>query len=528
MTQPPRQGSYDEVLYPGYPYAQTHPDRLATLGTLFGMNPAPVDRCRVLEIGCGNGANLIPMAHGLPGSEFVGFDLAARPIEKGREMIAALGLTNITLSRMDIMAATADLGSFDYIIAHGIYSWVAPEIRDKIMAICAAHLTPRGIAYISYNAYPGGHLRDMGREMMLFHTRGITEPDQKVRQACALLHFITESRPERNAYRGLLHDMLEGITARVSSHGPAPFYHDALEEFNEPMYFWRFMEHAERHGLQFLAEANFSSMKDDIFSPEVNELLRGFSGDIVAKEQYLDFLNGRQFRQTLLCRADVPLDRSEGVLERVPQLRAASSAKPEPAEVTSDLLSAEEFRGPRRETVKTSHPLAKAALLHLGELWPQSVSFEELLAAARARVGSRGNEEESSASTLAKILWGGYCTGLVELHAQVPRLAVKVSERPEASSVARLQSQSQPTVTNLCHQRVLIDGVIAQRLLVLLDGTRDRDALLEELRPLVKSGEATLLKEGKPVTDVTEALKILADELDPHLERLARLALLAA
>jgi tRNA G46 methylase TrmB len=66
--------AYDEVLYPSYTHNQTHPDRLATIATLFGLTPAPVERCRVLELGCGNGSNLVPMAYGLPGSEFVGID----------------------------------------------------------------------------------------------------------------------------------------------------------------------------------------------------------------------------------------------------------------------------------------------------------------------------------------------------------------------------------------------------------------------------------------------------------------------
>lgn len=82
--------SYDEVLYPGYAYRQTHPDRLATMATLFGMTPAPVEGCRVLELGCGEGGNLIPMAFGLPRSQFLGIDLAQRPIQKGQAMVEAL------------------------------------------------------------------------------------------------------------------------------------------------------------------------------------------------------------------------------------------------------------------------------------------------------------------------------------------------------------------------------------------------------------------------------------------------------
>src|SRR5215210_2096307 len=106
--------AYDEVLYSSYAFSQTHPDRLATLATLFGMNPTPVTQCRVLELGCGDGSNLIPMAYGLPGSEFVGIDLAARPIANGQEMIETLGLKNITLRALDVMQIAPDFGQFDY------------------------------------------------------------------------------------------------------------------------------------------------------------------------------------------------------------------------------------------------------------------------------------------------------------------------------------------------------------------------------------------------------------------------------
>src|SRR3954463_3763212 len=88
---------YDRVLYPSETHSQTHPNRLAVIGRLFGLEPAPVDRCRGLELGCGNGGNLVPMAWGLPQSEFAGIDLASRPIAQGQEMIEELGMRNIRL-----------------------------------------------------------------------------------------------------------------------------------------------------------------------------------------------------------------------------------------------------------------------------------------------------------------------------------------------------------------------------------------------------------------------------------------------
>ena len=145
---------------------QTHPDRLATVARLFGLAAAAPGACRVLELGCGDGGNLIPMALQLPRSEFTGIDLAGDAIHEGHVVVSALGLQNITLRQLDLMEAGPDLGEFDYIIAHGLYSWVPSEVRERLLRICRVNLAPSGVAYVSYNTYPGFHRREMFREMM--------------------------------------------------------------------------------------------------------------------------------------------------------------------------------------------------------------------------------------------------------------------------------------------------------------------------------------------------------------------------
>ena len=105
---------YDALLYPGKPFINTHPGRLATLAWLHGMQPAPVSRCRVLELGCGDGGNLIPMAYQSPDSQFIGIDLSRRSIAAGNERLAGLGLSNISLLHLDVMDIGADFGVFDY------------------------------------------------------------------------------------------------------------------------------------------------------------------------------------------------------------------------------------------------------------------------------------------------------------------------------------------------------------------------------------------------------------------------------
>src|SRR4051812_46199373 len=167
---------YDSVRYSNYPYGQTHPDRLATVAILYGLHPPDPFTARVLEIGCGAGGNLIAMAAATPGLSALGVDLAAGPIADGQRAIAEIGLTNVELRRGDVRELP-DLGEFDYVVAHGVYSWIPPDARDALLASIRSVLTPTGVAYVSFNAEPGGYFRRMLRDAGLWHARDADQGD---------------------------------------------------------------------------------------------------------------------------------------------------------------------------------------------------------------------------------------------------------------------------------------------------------------------------------------------------------------
>src|SRR5438034_569650 len=201
----PPGSSYDQIPYPSRAFPATHPDRLYTVARLSGMNPTPVERCRVLEIGCAAGGNLMPMAETLPQSTFVGLDFSTRQIATGNEIVSALGLKNIQLLHKDIMDVGPELGSFDYIIAHGVYSWVPERVRDRLLDICDKRLVPNGVAYISYNVYPGWALRRSIRDLMHFHVRNVADSAQQAAQSRELLMFLAASVFEAaENYAGIL------------------------------------------------------------------------------------------------------------------------------------------------------------------------------------------------------------------------------------------------------------------------------------------------------------------------------------
>jgi SAM-dependent methyltransferase len=176
----PTIASYEEVPFDSGPVTNSHPDALATVATLYGMTPPPLDGCRVLELGCSTGGNLLSMALSLPDSTFVGIDLAPRQITQARALAATLGLTNVDLRAMSIADVDDDLGMFDYIVCHGVYSWVPEPIREAILRVCSRNLAPNGVAFVSYNTFPGWHARAMVREMIVFHDDPTRPPMERV------------------------------------------------------------------------------------------------------------------------------------------------------------------------------------------------------------------------------------------------------------------------------------------------------------------------------------------------------------
>jgi len=519
---------YDTVPYSGHALAQAHPDRLATIAKLFGMKPADIGHARVLELGCGDGLNLTSVAMSLPEAECIGIDLAAAGIHKGQERARCLGLKNIELRQLDIMDVGGNLGNFDYIIAHGIYSWVPEAVRDKLLAICKQNLASHGVAYVSYNTYPGGHMRDLVREMMRFHVSDFDDPQQRVTQARSLIKFIINAADEPDLYRVVLQKELN----RIIEFSDSSLFHDDLSEYNAPVYFYQFVEHARRHGLKYLSEAHFFEIQTGIFSAKVVEVLNRISDSSIAREQYLDFLKCRRFRQTLLCQSDRTVDESPRP-EKVSSFYIASPIRPAETDIRLASRQRINFIGPKNSSIETDNPLIKAALSLLGQAWPRAVHFHDLLREAEQELKQESPGEIASPAenerTLAELLLRAYAGGIVEFSLVPPRLVKCPGEKPVASPLARLQSREAAEVVNLRHFNLRVEDPLTRRLLQLLDGSRNRNALLDDWMALVESGEAAVkTKEGESVADSQTTRQFLAVELERKLTELAEMALLVA
>jgi SAM-dependent methyltransferase len=516
--------TYDELPYVSHPISLTHPDCLAVLALLHGLKPPPVSRCRVLELGCAGGGNLIPMALHSPESTFVGVDLSRRQVAAGQALLGALGLANVELKPLSILEVDAGLGRFDYVVCHGVYSWVPPPVQDKILAICAEQLVPNGVAYVSYNTYPGWYVRRMVRDMLCWHVGPSGGPQLRVEQARALLDFLARSAVVRA--QSVYASLLKGAAELFRQHRDSYLAHEYLADVNEPVYFLQFVERAAARRLRCFADADFAAMRAEAFAPAVGEEVRRLSPDRLRQEQYLDFLRNQAFRRTLLCRDDQAAS-AEPRPEALEHLQASSRAEPESAGPGPSLAAPGLFRSPDGTTRPVDDPLLRAALLALAEVWPESLPFETLRAAVLSRLGP-GHAPGPATPVpfgLHRSLLNGYLAGLLELHVCPPSCVRAVSRRPVACPLARHQAACGAAVTNLRHEVVELNELDRQ-LVRHLDGSRDAPGLVEVLTELSVRGALRLFHEGAALTDAQRLREHLSSSLDGQLARLAGWSLL--
>jgi SAM-dependent methyltransferase len=514
--------SYDVVEYAGGTFPQTHPSLLAAIARLHGVSAASPTRCRVLELGTSDGGNLLPMALAYPHAEFVGCDLAETAVAKGLAARDALGIKNLTLLAADLCELPESLGQFDYILAHGVFSWVPDPVRDGLLDLCRRFLTPTGVAYVSYNAMPGGHVPQMLAEIMRFHVRRIPDPAEQISQSRNLMRMIRDG----TNVPGPLGEVYKAEAAKIADYSDAVLFHDDLAAENRRFYVHEFLDRADRFGLQFLGEADYHEMSSFIYPPGVAKILDGLSKtDRVLEEQYRDFLQMRRFRQTLLVKADVKVE----VPARVPVVADlwVTSLPVTPSDPSPDLRPGVrvQFDTAKGSRVTADHPLSKSALLILSDHPRRPVAVAHVLAAAAARLGlPPAAVTEADAQPVFALLYQAFQVGMVHLAVDPPTFAVRPGETPTLSPLTRYELEAdQAIVTTLRHGVVRIDTPLTRQLLLACDGKSDRSAILDRL---VDWATTTTPPEGHSTPTREEARATIAGQLDAGLAQAADLALL--
>lgn len=416
--------SYEAIPYPGGAYLNTHPCHLAMITRLCGLTPPPPRSCRVLELGCSMGANLIPMALELPESQFVGIDLSERQIELGQSTLAELDIDNIELKCLNINEVDDRLGKFDYIVCHGVYSWVPPDVQRSILEMGRTHLTSNGILMVSYNTYPGWHLRGVIREMMRYHVANFDTPQKQIQQARGLLDFVAKYAQSRSqAYLALLKEEADTLSEKLDSY----IYHEHLEEVNEPVYFHEFVRRVDAAGLRYLADASFGSMLAQKFDESAAEILK--DAPLLRREQYMDFLRSRMFRSSLLCHPDIVPD------------YATPARHLAPLSVTLKQPFMKKTNTP--DGVVWEHPDGKLTTQE-----PVSGAIERLHRECRRWIPVQDLLDDvpprSDPSAVLDSLLTSFANGMIRIADDPPRIAAQVGDKPVCTPYCRLQASRGP------------------------------------------------------------------------------------
>ena len=305
-TDDMQQTIYKELGYKSYPFPFTTPAYLEAYGALVGLNTPTAKTARVLELGATYGGNIISQAVHNPEATFVGIELSQDQVEKGNKIISDAKLDNVSLVQGDILNFDETLGTFDYIIAHGFYSWISDEMKDKLLDIISNHLADNGIAYVSYNTYPGWHTMEEVRQLMLFANRGhdeLTHKEKVLRGKTVgslvgsqILNY--DNLKERNSkFLGALRSVMQKDDYYVG--------HDHLEPHNDPCYFYQFNDHLKAHNLSYVCDADLTLSMVRTYDESIADKLEKLAPNSQAdQEQYLDFMLDTTFRKSIICKAD--------------------------------------------------------------------------------------------------------------------------------------------------------------------------------------------------------------------------------
>lgn len=457
--------AYDRLPYPGGCISHTHPERLAVLARLRGLDPVAPSRARILEIGCAMGRNLAPLAEALPGAECVGIDTSAVHIEQAQAL--GWGLPNLRFLCADGADPALDLGDFDYILCHGVYSWVPAPVQAGLLAQLRARLRPRGLAYLSYNSLPGWHVLRLVRDLCRMHAAAFEDPAQAVAQARAAVAFFARSlQDDPSPYAALVRELERDLRTRDDAY----LFHEHLSPHNEALYLEELVARAARAGLQVLGDADPATLLPEAWPEEVAATLRAIGTDQVQTEQYMDFLRCRTFRRSVLCPAEA---RPQPAL--LPQalhgLRVGGPFTEEPGAAPPWRFRVGELR------VDAPTPLLRAALTRLGRAWPGLLPYTTLRDAALQEGGPQGED------ALAPTLLACAVHGPAELRLEPEPWSRTPPHRPRAPTTARALAAAAPQVASWDHRPCPLHTPLQRALLPLLDGTRTAAELARALAP---------------------------------------------
>ena len=463
------EAEYDELEYPSYPLPYCQPSRMGAMARLMGLEPPPVAGARVLELGCASGGNIIPLAARYPGARFLGVDLSRRHVEQGAKQIAQLGMGNIELRQGDLATATFEPKAYDFIICHGVYSWVPESVQKGIFRILAESLSANGIAAISYNVLPGWHFKRITRDICLRYAGDASSPEERAAKARLGFTQLVDGMPVDSPYTAFLQNEVQAFAGWPNSYICAEF----LAERNVPFFVREFVEQANACGLDYLSDGDLSS--SFVAGPAEARVRRLAEDDGLGLQECTDFFTGRHFRRSLLVRrgrlAAFP---TAPELSGLMGLHFAADLRMHPG---TGVATGPRFVDRLGQAFTPSDARTGALFAELASAYPSTRSFVQLT----------GGAEPARVKWAFDALHAALSQGRATVDT-MPLSVGRANQQPAVWRIARLQAAAGlDHVASQNHEMVGTDALI-RFVLKQMDGTRTVAALCDEVACAVGDG----------------------------------------
>tara|TARA_B110000503_G_scaffold143635_1_gene246523 strand:- start:395 stop:1993 length:1599 start_codon:yes stop_codon:yes gene_type:complete len=526
-TREVKEQGYDETPYTAYPFEYNRPEKLKTIGTLFGATPAPLETARVLELGCSDGNNLFRFAETYPKSFTLGVDLSKVEIEHGQVTLKDLKLKNIELKAMSLTDLDESYGKFDYIICHGVFSWVPDFVRDSILDISKKLLSKNGLAFISYNTLPGWNMINTVRELMMYHSSNFTDVRDRIQQARASLNFLQESLDGQKTPHA---EFMESSAKQMAEREDNYLRHEYLAEENQAFYFNKFIEMAREKDLDYLGDTDVQRMYIGNLPQKAIEKL-GAITDIVKTEQYMDFIKNTQFRCTILTHKNTPISRNI-TQETLAKFNYYCNITPKDTNINLADNSTATFYidNIQDKTMSSSDPNMKSVLMVLHNNLGNSLSIKELAIEAKKLVPNNSETAilQNIYTNFSTLIFRGY----INFVEDKPKSVAKISKKPKVSELVLLQIQKTHAnnkfwVTTSLNQLMVLQSHQVD-IVKALDGTNTVDQIKAKTLDALINGKINA-SEGEQKIEDKKRLETIANTLvDSTLEDLRKNFILTA
>ena len=447
--------AYDEVAYPTPIVPEMNPARIRAACAFYGYAPPAIEGAAVLEVGCGDGYNLLGIAAASPAAPHVGFDLSAAAIARGQKVLDASGLANVELAEGDITDWRAGR-TFDYILCHGVHSWVPPHVQDALLTLIAAHLSPGGVAYLSHDVLPAAAPKQAIKSFLRHVIPRQTAPHDAIAAARAVLsdlgaHQLPHSR---------LKPQFDVLLRELPSFEDGYFFHDWLSEAYHPISMLDLAASAGRAGLVPIADAGLADLFDDGNGAAADGVAQKLGGSHAARAYARDMMAGtRMFRRTILARADAPPPDAPGLGELRFALAAAQASQ----------AGGAIYRGADNAFYRPASAIERQVMGRLASVAPREVTYAELLA------------EAGDPSALAKILTQICAVPVANAYAAPAPFIERPGDRPRASQLVRAMLDAAEFAPTLRLNRLVSKQGATRIFLSLCDGTRTREDLQRDM-----------------------------------------------